>query len=464
MARPTSFLDLTGEPAIHLRLPAGWDIVKSSDGKSLSFKSPTAEGPPVAPYVPALEPAYALLRTGASLKDIRDAAIEAAGSVLAAACMLLLQRLYRWRALELPLIDKSGEQAVALPQREGHILRLAAEVPPGEVGLDRFSCLRRSEGDWILESPLAGVRFRLPNLAALDLPLVRRALSGEGYLETKEAEDGTSRQALVQWEFHDLLFHWHNRPGWHGDQLGAVFPFIDEIEPPPAVRPAWPGERIGLPEAPDRPEEEPFVRILERRRSERAYDEDRPISLKDLGALLDRAARVRSRYWAQVGNVLGRTCDFELTRRPYPNGGASYELEIYLAVDRCNGLDSGFYHYDAGAHELVRISERTPDVDMMFEEAKVATGYTADPQVILAISARFARVMWKYKSIAYGVILRNVGALYQTLYLVATDLGLSPCGLGTGNAARFANVTGLDPVVEGTVGDFILGGPPQAAG
>ena len=36
--------------------------------------------------------------------------------------------------------------------------------------------------------------------------------------------------------------------------------------------------------------------------------------------------------------------------RPYPSAGASYELELYLAVDHCDGLDRGFYHHDAGTH------------------------------------------------------------------------------------------------------------------
>ena len=69
--------------------------------------------------------------------------------------------------------------------------------------------------------------------------------------------------------------------------------------------------------------------------------------------------------------------------------------------------------------------------------------------------------MWKYRGISYGVILRNTGALYQTFYLVATELGLSPCGIGSGDSALFARMTGLDPIVEGTVGEFILGGPPR---
>ena len=48
------------------------------------------------------------------------------------------------------------------------------------------------------------------------------------------------------------------------------------------------------------------------------------------------------------------------------------------------------------------------------------------------------------------------------LYLAATELGLSPRGLGSSDAALFAHVTGLDPTVEGSVGDVILGGRPRA--
>lgn len=50
------------------------------------------------------------------------------------------------------------------------------------------------------------------------------------------------------------------------------------------------------------------------------------------------------------------------------------------------------------------------------------------------------------------------GALYQTLYLVATGLGLSPCGLGTGSSTMFADATGLPLHVESSVGEFLLSG------
>jgi hypothetical protein len=47
--------------------------------------------------------------------------------------------------------------------------------------------------------------------------------------------------------------------------------------------------------------------------------------------------------------------------------------------------------------------------------------------------------------------------LYQTMYLVATAMGLAPCGLGNGDADMSARVLGLDYLRESSVGDFLLG-------
>ncbi len=457
-----SFFDLLREREIEIRVRPGWKLGKSGDGKSFVASSARyGVSPPVGRYAAAFEPANEKLHAGAPLGALRDAAIAADGPSRAASYLVFLQSLARWGLIEFPLVDAGGVRAVALAQLDGEVPALAPEAPPAEAALRRFACLRREDGAWLLEAPLTGLRFMFSDLAALDAPVVRRALAAAGFLEGTAPESDARREALEQWEFHDLMFHGHSRRGWHNDPFGAVFPYIGRLDPPPAIRPPWPGARIGLPRAPNEPAREPFADVLDRRRSERVYDETRPIALRDLGALLDRAARVRSQRTIEFGNYTGQMAEFEITRRPYPNGGASYELEIYVISDRCADLGSGLYHYDAGAHELVRITDRTPEVERILGDARVATGNQADPQIVLAIAARFARVMWKYKSIAYAVILRNAGALYQTLYLAATELGLSPCGLGSGNSANFARATGLDPAIEGTVGEFILGGPPD---
>ena len=49
------------------------------------------------------------------------------------------------------------------------------------------------------------------------------------------------------------------------------------------------------------------------------------------------------------------------------------------------------------------------------------------------IAARFGRISWKYSSIAYALILKDVGCMIQAFYLAATDMGLGGCAIGTGN-------------------------------
>jgi SagB-type dehydrogenase family enzyme len=84
-------------------------------------------------------------------------------------------------------------------------------------------------------------------------------------------------------------------------------------------------------------------------------------------------------------------------------------------------------------------------------------GISAAPQILVTIAARFGRVSWKYSSIAYSLILKDTGVLMQTLYLMAADMGLGGCAIGTTNIDLFAKMTGLDFHAEGPVGQFALG-------
>ena len=54
--------------------------------------------------------------------------------------------------------------------------------------------------------------------------------------------------------------------------------------------------------------------------------------------------------------------------RPYPSAGATYELELYLAVDKCEGLARGFYHYDAGVHALTPIGVPANEFEALLRE------------------------------------------------------------------------------------------------
>ena len=183
------------------------------------------------------------------------------------------------------------------------------------------------------------------------------------------------------------------------------------------------------------------------RTSIRAHGEI-PITARQLGEFLYRCARIKS---------LTRTERGETTRRPYPSGGAMYELELYLAVDRCQDLEPGLYCYQPQAHELVTVSGATESVQALLQNAARSMGAADKPQLLIIITARFQRLAWKYESIAYALMLKHVGALYQTMYLVATAMNLAPCGIGIGDSDLFTTAAGGNYYAQTSVGEFALG-------
>jgi SagB-type dehydrogenase family enzyme len=193
-----------------------------------------------------------------------------------------------------------------------------------------------------------------------------------------------------------------------------------------------------------------LTEAVEQRFAGRDHDE-RPLDLDQLSELLFRTARVRW-FAARTDETL-----YEHTSRPYPSGGATYDLELYLTVDRCDGLESGLYHYDPDRHALEHLDRLTSETEQMLADAMGATGGQVRPQVLITVASRFARISWKYEGMAYATTLRNVGAFYQTLWLVATAMGIACCPLGGGDASAFAEATGLDPYVESNVGEVTLG-------
>ena len=97
----------------------------------------------------------------------------------------------------------------------------------------------------------------------------------------------------------------------------------------------------------------------------------------------------------------------------------------------------------------------------LIETAYTSCARIVKPQVLVHIACRFQRVSWKYHAIAYATNLRNTGVLYQTFYLNAIAMGIAPCGLGSGHLQAFAGASGNDPLVEGNIGEFMLGSLPK---
>ena len=347
--------------------------------------------------------------------------------------------------------------------------------------LSRFAYMRRRGNEIVLESPRAAALFRICDpaiaaaIAALSAPQSIKQLARERnfpgiellallidcqiVFKVDASKNSGLRQNegdhnLVFWDFHDLVFHARSTEGRQANPLGGVYPHIGTAPPLPAVRPPWAGKKIDLRDvSATATETSPFTRLLHERHSTRMFDSQSPITIAELSQFLDGTARVLS-TWA-TGAEEGPPVTY--TVRPYPSAGAAYELELYLAVGECDGLARGFYHYDAEGHALVPISVRSAEFEALLMGARFAMDAPASPQILIVITARFGRVSWKYSALAYALILKDVGVLTQTFYLMATDMHLGGCAIGLVNIDLFAKMTGIEFHIEGPVGQFALG-------
>jgi len=181
------------------------------------------------------------------------------------------------------------------------------------------------------------------------------------------------------------------------------------------------------------------------------------MTVRQLGEFLYRVARVREIFPTQIDTPRGQF-QVELSSRPYPTGGSLFELEVYPVVRACRDLEPGLYHYDPQQHRLGRVTGMTAAVEQLLDEAGYAMGTLGEHlQVLLVLSARFERVTWKYSSLSYSLILKDVGVVFQNMYLAATAMDLAPCALGVGNSDLFAQAIGSDYYSETSVGEFTLG-------
>lgn len=256
-----------------------------------------------------------------------------------------------------------------------------------------------------------------------------------------------------QWSSHELWFHAHSRLSSRrtlGEDIGKTARFEGVAEPLPAVKElSEPGIVLHRPDLDALRGSDPsLTAVLEDRVSDRTYDEDHPLTVRQLGDFLYRCSSTREKVTRDGVAFLGR---------PYPSGGASYELELYPLVQRVDGLGSGLYRYDQDGHRLERVDADPAVLRRISGVNQTLQDMPEPPQVLILISARFGRVMWKYEAFAYALILKHVGVLFQVMYLVATAMGLSACAVGTGDSEEFAVATGIDPRIEGTVGEFMLG-------
>jgi SagB-type dehydrogenase family enzyme len=327
---------------------------------------------------------------------------------------------------------------------------LFPQIPEAPYRLSRYASIVSSKADelvlWYLISPLAVGRlviddvqvitllYSLPNIPpefdAEVVTMLMMLLGQAGFLDNHDKE-------YAVWPVQELM-HAVNIP-------------IDLRAPQPPVAPLKPpmsDDVVALPEiAPEAWQDDSFAHVIQTRRSRYVYSET-PITIAQLSEFLSRTLRVH-------GEVKGHS--YDTTLRWYPSAGAAYELEAYLSVYQCEGLETGFYHYHPANHTLEHLFLDPAIRQQWREQAYTSTGYQlkSTAQILIFFTARMGRLQNKHRGLALAYT--NLGVVEQTLYLTATAMNLAPCALGGWPAKTFAQQTGIPLAEEALVGQFLVG-------
>lgn len=391
----------------------------------------------------------------------------------------------------------SGGQALAplislVPMSPGAEVCIVPLKPDVPVRLSAFALLKTDGAMLAIESPLSLYRVLLhrPEAGAIAAALARPItpaqvakqstlsprlvadtlayLAAAGAVVVAETgEDGDHGEAprfaedhdpaLAGWSPTELAFHVHSTLGRHDHDFGATYPFGAQPCPDPLVKQHPPGPRISLPR-PDlarlATEDVPFTAVLEGRSSIRSYSAEPP-SARQLGELLYRSLRTR----ALVGPPGAGVAESTSADRPYPAGGAIHELEFYIVVDSCTGIEPGVYAYDTVDHALVAVEAKETIRSSLLAHARIAGNLDRPPPVLIMITARFRRIQWKYTGLGYALMLKHVGVVQQTLYLVARAMGLAACAISNSEIDQAARALDLDWRTESPLGSFAIGLP-----
>lgn len=208
---------------------------------------------------------------------------------------------------------------------------------------------------------------------------------------------------------------------------------------------------ITLPRIPHDHDNQPkrtLLEVLEARRSIRKYS-NKYINIHNLSNFLYNSARIKKIFKSQEGT---------LTRRPYPSGGARYPLEIYVVNNKMLDIQKGIHYYDPLKHELILLN-KNKNYQRKFNEFILDAQkpeQNREPDVVFIITAVFARTMWKYGKISLSLIMSDLGCLYQTMYLIATEMNLAPCPLGATYEELVRDWLNLNWFEESHVGTFML--------
>lgn len=206
-------------------------------------------------------------------------------------------------------------------------------------------------------------------------------------------------------------------------------------------------EAIPFPEPGEVPASE-LAEALSSRRSRRNFA-NRAMTAEELGDVLHLAiARngVEDGYGTRNMPLL-----------PYPTIGGLDSVQLGVIVNRLDGFEAGYYHYDKVGHGLRPVIRG--DMRMALVNATFESEWLFYAPVVLVLASDQRKVSWKYKTRGYRISGLDLGAALQNLYLSCAAFGLNCCAVAGYDDGQL-NALLRHPTADVATGVLVPIGPP----
>jgi SagB-type dehydrogenase family enzyme len=187
------------------------------------------------------------------------------------------------------------------------------------------------------------------------------------------------------------------------------------------------GKTIQLP-SPDREGSMSVEKAISDRRSIRQYTTD-PLSLETVSQTMWACQGITHDGWGRAA----------------PSAGATYPLEIYLVVNRVEGLKPGLYHYLIQTHALKIL--KIQDLGQALSDAALGQSMIREAAFNIIIAADYERTATRYGSRAQRYVHIEVGHVGQNIYLQTEALGLGTVAVGAFDDQKVQHLLGIEEAV-----------------
>ena len=153
-------------------------------------------------------------------------------------------------------------------------------------------------------------------------------------------------------------------------------------------------------------------RTLLERRSVRDFKKDDLLTLEEVSQLL----------WAAQGVTSAESF------RTAPSAGATYPLEVFIAVGNVRNLPAGIYHYHPNGHHLTNVEKGDRRKDLSV--AALEQQFIRDAAAVIVFSAVYDRTTLKYGERGKRYVHIEVGHAAQNVCLQAVALNIGTVTVG----------------------------------